>query len=397
MTTYIDPRSLSYTADERKLGAGINLYGNKTQVVGKQSQYAGVTQAQRQAAKRAKLLANRQIQAEVGDDFTSLASKLGIDATDFANANKDTFSTKPGAFYNVPNFREADAAMSARDAEDARIALSNAQYDVNTYDSVNEIPGVLPSPTLAPDQPFSFKDFLPDPNTPEESYNAVQKVLDWFGNFDFYNKDNEGSYTPGGGKTLASPAYVDPRSNRGGDRAAYDTTGPKNLLEAEIASGLYNDEFLRDEGPQRIGEEYIDPRGNRPSDRDAYFGDELAKLKYDWENTYLDPDNKGRGGGIPGWIEERTGMVGIDPWNMSDEEFEIFLSSFDTEELNYLESHGFIVPQGVYVGGGVPAYGSGGTSRGGGGTYPTGYGGYSSQTPSYAQRQSYIGLTSWSI
>ena len=78
---------------------------------------------------------------------------------------------------------------------------------------------------------------------------------------------------------------------------------------------------------------------------------------------------------------------------MSEEELAIFLASFEPDELNYLESHGIIVPVGGYPvtgtgGSRVPAYG--------GISYPAGYGGFASQKPAYSQRPTYLGLTSWS-
>ena len=83
---YVDPRSLSYTEEEKKLGSKINLYGNTTQYIPK------------------KLRRPKQIQAEVGDDFSTLANKLKVETSDLARANPDDTSVKPGAVYNAPQY-----------------------------------------------------------------------------------------------------------------------------------------------------------------------------------------------------------------------------------------------------------------------------------------------------
>ncbi|RKX63298.1 MAG: hypothetical protein DRP42_07790 [Tenericutes bacterium] len=115
MATF-DPRSLSYTEEERRLGSKINPYGNTTQ-------YADLSQSQRQAAKRAKLRANRQVVASVGDDFSTLADKLGINAIDLAKANKGTNKVSAGASYNVPNYRQVEAELDAQNEINARNAM----------------------------------------------------------------------------------------------------------------------------------------------------------------------------------------------------------------------------------------------------------------------------------
>jgi len=64
-----------------------------------------------------------QVVAEVGDDFTSLASKLGVDAGDLANANKDTNNVSAGAAYNVPNvpsYKNASPTYNAGGFQDPR-------------------------------------------------------------------------------------------------------------------------------------------------------------------------------------------------------------------------------------------------------------------------------------
>ncbi len=236
----------------------------------------------------------------------------------------------------------------------------------------------------------------------------------------------------GGGKVLGAPQYQDPRANRPFDREAYSTI-PQQVTPVS-PFGFTAQPFTMSPSPPGVTARPEDiaasvipdtqqvattPSGpwqmpTHPSENpEVYFainqtgGDAGAQYEVDvqaWDDEIMAhyEQGLGRGGGIAGWIEERTGIVGIDPWNMTDEEFEIFLAAFDTGELNYLESQGFLVPQDVYVGGGVPAYGTGGVSRAGGGSgsasrYPVGYGGYNSQQPSYAPRQSYLGLTSWSI
>jgi len=122
-------------------------------------------------------------------------------------------------------------------------------------------------------------------------------------------------------------------------------------------------------------------------------------LRQMWEDVYMNPANKGRGGGIVGWIEERTGIA-IDPETFftegaSSEVLARMLEVFRPDELNYLESHGFLVPVEDYD---LPNYNypapSYYRSQGGSGG---GYGGYGSGPSGQVPRQTYLGLVSWSI
>jgi hypothetical protein len=137
-----------------------------------------------------------------------------------------------------------------------------------------------------------------------------------------------------------------------------------------------------------LSNEYYEPAEPSPE----------QKLRQNWEETYMDPQNKGRGGGIVGWIEERTGLS-IDPETffteeLSEEVLQSILANFRDDELNYLESQGILVAEeeiplpSSYGYGGYGGYGKASY------TYPSAY----SQKPQ-RQRNSNpnLGLVSWSI
>ena len=121
------------------------------------------------------------------------------------------------------------------------------------------------------------------------------------------------------------------------------------------------------------------------------------QARQDWYEIYMNPENKGRGGGIVGWIEERTGLD-IDPEEFftgekSDEVLQAILDNFRDDELAYLNSHGILVID-EDEGYDLPDYG-------GGYTYPTPA--YYPAYPSYGyggqqyQKSAELGLVSWSI
>ena len=371
-----------------------------------------------------------QVVAEVGDDFPKLADRLGVETSDLVNANPDISRISAGAVFNVPQPApvydvprfDPTSGQTYQEWLDSQAGASQPvqQDKLNIFKDLfyagGGSPGRLPGETIS--------DFL--------------KPIR-----DFFFPNNETGYLPPGvgvgagigiprDAGIIQPAIV-PRTAEYADfrkaeaeAALRDTqVRPQNLLEAETASGLYGDEFLGlaggeldtriPENPFTTSRRSFAPDPTRPFEMPAHpsenpeiFADIRARggdaqAAYDeavqkWDDAIMAhyEEGSGYGGGIPGWIEEKTGLVGIDPWNMTDEEFEIFLAAFDTEELNYLESHGILVSEDVYVGGGTPVYGSGGIGKVGG-RQPVGYGGFSSQRPSYANRESYLGLTSWSI
>ena len=384
----IDPRSLSFEDEELLLGKDFNPYGGSQP-------------------------APRQIIAEVGDDFPTLADKLGIETSDLVNANPDTSGVSAGAVYNVPTpVYDVPTKPDSMTTEEWLASLN--QQPAQDQEKLNVFKDALDFIKEGGNYPGGLPGLIDS---------ATQPIRD------FFFPDDEQSLNLGG-KPLASP--IDPRvpqAEYADFRKAEAEAGlrdrepiPQNLLQAEIASGLYGDEFLGLGGgvldiqtpenqfttsgrsfapdPTRPFEMPAHPSENPEIFADIRASGGDAQAAYDeavqeWDDAIMAhyEEGSGYGGGIPGWIEEKTGIVGIDPWNMTPEEFDIFLAAFDTEELNYLEAHGILVPEGVYTGGGTPIYGSGGTSV----RQPVGYGGFSSQKPSYANRESYLGLTSWSI
>lgn len=87
---YKDERELSYTSAEKKIGTQkLNIYGNKTQYI------KPLKKPKKKPA---------QVVAEVGDNFGSLANKLGIDEQDMVRANPNDNTVKAGATYNAPAF-----------------------------------------------------------------------------------------------------------------------------------------------------------------------------------------------------------------------------------------------------------------------------------------------------
>jgi len=88
---YIDPRELSYTAAERASGTQkLNIYGNTTQYIAPK--------------KKKRVLASKpkQVVVEAGDDFGSIAEKLGVDTKSLVMANPNDSTAKAGTMLNVP-------------------------------------------------------------------------------------------------------------------------------------------------------------------------------------------------------------------------------------------------------------------------------------------------------
>ena len=390
---------------------GTQIYGGKaptryTVATGGLTQAQIDKRAKRDAAEKRKASITTRAQtdpyaiAKVGDTWTSLADALGVDQGDLVKAN-DTQKPSAGTAVNVP-----PPKIPSIDP--------NAGYDVPRMlpgETMDEfLARVNPQPAPQPVERQSIYDYLnslPGGNLGGGLQNIIGQGAEALRNFLLGGGDGT-SFVPSGVGAgagigpLPAEGYVDPRGARPSDRAAYDTRVDLDpRIEARARSeAIYEAQYgvsnaLADVPPP---ESFTDPRGARPSDRPAYDTtptneERLAELEALWESQ---KETFGRGGGIPGWIEERTGISGIDPWDMSEEELAIFLDTFDTEELNYLESHGIIVPEGGYPvtgtgGSRVPAYGQRIIP-----SYPTGYGGYASQKPAYSQRPSYLGLTSWS-
>ena len=335
--------------------------------------------------------------AEVGDTWTSLADRLGVDQADLVKVN-DTQKPSAGTAVNVPQFDPfVGVGAGAGIGDDI---LTGAKKFLQ---------GITPQDEAAGETFYDWASALPGGDLGGGLQNIIGQGSEALRNLILGEEGGGGKVLP----SLALPVQPPPPSNYGvGGQGATlrDLVWAENRMEGRDpkdeararAEAIYEAQYgvsnaLADVRPP---ESFTDPRGARPSDRPAYDTtpptneERIAELEALWESQ---KETFGRGGGIPGWIEERTGISGINPWDMSEEELAIFLNTFDTEELNYLESHGIIVPEGSYpvtgTGGSlVPAYG-----QRGGGVYPTGYGGYASQKPAYTQRPSYLGLTSWSI
>jgi len=421
------------TASDRRLRTG--YYGNRY-------------------ATPAKTVAPKVVVAERGDDLTSLASKLNVDITDMQRANPDTTQVQAGAAYSVPktsgpeptpmptlnDFRQADAAMDVQNEKDAydamhRINLApgqtleqylqerNSKPDVPPYQKDNWFDAwVYENSHLPPGAPGTPEYALNNPAT-----NFIQKILRFLG----VNYGGSGSIDTSGGvgtgagigfipgitqpgtmgtadpyaeprqradTTVVSP--TDPRANRPADRRAYyggniPQPGTDEYYNWLVKNSPYQpgtSEFFAWANDLDASTQM--PAGPLSND---YFDDSLSpeeQLRRDWEEIYMNPENKGRGGGIVGWIEERTGLD-IDPEafyteDRSEEVLNAMLENFRPDELAYLSSHGILVPVESET---LPVYGG----SGGDYNYPMYYGsGYGGSGPTY-KRTPILGLTSWSI
>ena len=385
-----------------------------------------------------------QVVAEVGDDFPKLADRLGVETSDLVNANPDISRISAGAVFNVPQpapvydvprFDPAGGQTYQEWLDVQAGASQPAQQDkLNIFKDIfyagGGSPGRLPGETISdflkPIRDFFFPNdetsYLPPGvgtgagiGIPTGTSTAVPQDTSSAEYADFRQAEALAAYTDREAGFMTGfqqpappvPPAVDARIRaealyeaQYGVSSELSDASIERLLQIE-ANEVVRKSFIPD--PDRPFEMPPHPSENpeifaniRASGGDAQAAYNEAVQKWDDAIMAHYEEGSGYGGGIPGWIEEKTGLVGIDPWNMTDEEFEIFLAAFDTEELNYLESHGILVPEDVYVGGGTPVYGSGGIGKAGG-RQPVGYGGFSSQRPSYANRESYLGLTSWSI
>ena len=369
-----------------------------------------------------KVVAPKQVIAEVGDDFPSLADRVGVDATDLANANKDTRVLRAGAAYNVPAPVDPNAdfnvprALPGESTEDFRARIN-------------------PQPAQTPAPRQSLLDFLPKPLTKEEAGDVVIGGLQGLGQFDLYDKlpqwlkdvfpnlpDETSALGIGQGAGIGplggipEDVQVAPRTQaeyadfrQAEAAAAYKdreiaamtgSLGITDIADRQRLQGLESAFTGGFGGPYQIPEGVINLSGEIQGQQPEITNTEA--LRNMWEDVYLDPANKGRGGGIVGWIEERTGLT-IDPETFfiegaSEEVLAAMLGEFTLDELNYLESQGIIVPVERAE---LPAYGGygGGYSGSGGYNYPAvSYqtGGYGSGPSQPYQRQSNIGLVSWS-
>ena len=95
MPTY-DPRSLSFTKEEQTLGSSYNPYG--------QSQPAPTTRTQEPTLLKRSFAPppSQQVIAEVNEDFTKLADRIGVETQALVSVNPDDTKISAGAVYNVP-------------------------------------------------------------------------------------------------------------------------------------------------------------------------------------------------------------------------------------------------------------------------------------------------------
>lgn len=139
---------------------------------------------------------------------------------------------------------------------------------------------------------------------------------------------------------------------------------------------------------------------------------EYERAVNQWESEMEEyyKGTKGRGGGIAGWIEERTGIANY--WELEGQDkidaIDAIEALFSPNEKAWLATQGFLVPVGtpqpaqqpggvgIGLSGGRRGGGgrAGGGRAGGGGT--SGYSG-GGGTRSDIRSQAYLGLTSWSI
>ena len=351
----------------------------------------------------------QQIVAEVDDDFPRLAEKLGVDVGDLVNANPDTTKVSAGAAYNVPT----------------------PTFDVPTFDPeggetyaewLAGLGGATSQP--AQDEPLNvFKDaydWLEATGQRVEDVGGIPGLLSAFSNWlkgnitgsetGFTTGVGTGAGIGGGFQPPTQPPIQPPRTAEFADFRQAEADAAFRDLEAQRFQGTL--------GISDIADRPVDPYQNLRGLESAYLGQSgagpyvfpenvtapgslqptpeaqtaEAALRQMWGDIYLDPENKGRGGGIVGWIEERTGIT-IDPEiGYTEDVLAKMLEVFRPDELNYLESQGIIVPA---EGFGLPS--DGGFSTIGNYRYPTPsyYGG--GQPESRQQYPARLGLVSWSI
>ena len=392
---------------------GTQLYGGKAPT--KYNVYTPPKLSQKPNKKKSP----KQVVAEVGDDFNALAGKLGIDTQALVTANPNDSSVKAGAAYNVPApTPDPNAAFDVpRIPEGMSVAEWNASQNPQ-----------------APKPPRNYLKELLNLGGGDAGAlpgDTINKLREWF-------FGNEQSSLPSGvgygagvgvrGGVQASPIYSPPQPQAEyadfrraeanaayRDREAQRMTGSLGITDIKDKPGYYgfygteqdlarqaNGDFSKLYNPMYTPSE-TQTLGTKLGIGDVAKGAVAPErtLQDMWNEVYLNPENKGRGGGIPGWIEERIGQdVDWEAFYTEGDQqgvLEAMLAEFDTEELNYLESHGFIVPEEGYN---LPAYGGG--SYSGKYSYPSqsyygsgGGGGYSRQTQQRYPSQ--IGLVSWSI
>lgn len=410
---------------------GTQIYGGKapTKYTVATGGLTAAQKAKRAARKRkASIITRAQTDpyaiAKVGDTWTSLADRLGVDQADLVKAN-DTQTPSAGTAVNIPSRPPSAYSQTSLGID------PNAGFDV---ERINLAPGqtldeyLNPQPTL-PQEPWlkgqiqDFGQMLSGIGGGHSGEQLGETINRWTQPVrDLIYGTEEG----GGGKVRPSLALPqDPRGARPSDRAAYyqyttdlrseapPITGPRD--RASDRPGYYGfygtEQDLAEQAAGDFSQLYnplydpvnpsFDPRANRPSEREAYTTKtNEAALRQMWQDVYLDPENKGRGGGIVGWIEDRIGLT-IDPETFftegaSEDVLAAMLEEFRPDELNYLESQGIIVPEEEYD---FPDYGGGVA-----GDYKVkynypapAYGGGFGQRPRQSQRPTYLGLTSWSI
>ncbi len=350
------------------------------------------------------------IVAEVGDTFGSLAQKSKVEEIEFIQANKDVTEIKADAVYNVPQIDiTGGVGAGAGIGEDLWEGAKKAWE------------WLTPQGEFAGETFYEWAQALPGGDLGGGLQNIIKRGEESIR--DFFLPDKETGVLPSG-KPLASPVYTPPPTQAEyadfrkaeaeaayRDREAQFMTGSLGITDIRDRPGYYGfygteqdlaaqaaGDFSQLYNPLYDPQPYVDPRGARPSEREAPESAEEA-LRQMWEDVYLDPANKGRGGGIVGWIEDRTGLT-IDPETFftegaSAEVLAAMLAEFRPDELNYLESQGIIVPVERYE---LPSGGVGGATYGGRYNYPAPayYGGGGAAQTSYRQPAT-LGLVSWSI
>jgi len=407
---------------------------------------AALQRQQLVAAKAARAAQNKKdkrnrapatIQASVGDDWNALASKLGVDVQDVVTANPNDTSVKGGVVYNAPRNIPQGVGVGAGAGSDwflnqlKEFGQMVSPWDESSGETFQDWASNLPGGKGAWDW-INWGNKKDDEVLSSGSGQGgvwVDPRENRPGGTGKYGTSSAPNTMWGGGPTTQQQALAQnflgnigtqnpemypqqwnynqpaqPGPLRPGQAMAnaygfaslpvgagqfQPPSGPgENMAFAYGLTDIPRNEALNWARPTVTTTDqkgFVDPRGNRPMQEARYTSandDAVAQLKRDWEETYLDPANKGRGAGIAGWIEERGGF-----------------DNMRQDELDYLVSHGFLVPEdgsdlGDYSGGG---YGSG--SYGGGYNYPTpsyssGYGGQAAQQRNIP---SYLGLVSWSI
>jgi len=308
-----------------------------------------------------------------------------------------------------------------------------ADYDPNdAYDVARALPGenindftnrVNPQPTPIPGQETEPRNYIMDILTSGGGREGepIGTTIDRLLHPKRY-REEETSYAPTGARRFSPPRpgpvvpgaeYADFR--RAEQEAAY-TDREARLMQGSLGisnitdrPGYYGWDETRSYGQEGDWAQIYNPMYNpRPNLGAELEGGEFPRgevprdaeqeLRDMWNDVYMNPENKGRGGGIVGWIEERTGMA-IDPEEFfsgerSEDVLNAILNSFRPDELAYLESQGILVPEEEYD---LPTYGSSGGSYSYPNYYSGGRGGAGSGPVYNAPRQSGLGLVSWSI